>query len=524
MEKIVCNNCNNLIPNNSIYCMYCGKKTVRIFNNEKVEIQKIEDEPNIESEILIEKDAFIDNEKIIGKHNLKNYFTIKENNTTVETESFVDKKTFEKEPIHSYEIENDKSSNKYNFISKQKKIIEESEFSIIDEIKGNNEEKGKNNFFIHVRKTIRIILNYFRYFLGVLFIILSFQVDFLIHKFWYLLLGISLLPLVYRIVSKKIELVRKHKIKLEIILPIIVFFMLILSYANDATKITSDQVENVIDANKEEVLNGIKEILNDSNVSNIQIDESESYEDKFSISLDFKNDCNEIICIIDIYLPIVNSIFKEDELYSKISYFKLNMINTKLTYEISLNKFFDVELEDIEGRSYIKDINSKMYKTIEEIKNELSQSVKSETSNSDNDVIVDKEENKNEIVVLPVKETDEDIYKQEIVNWSISISGEFNTLSELLINNDLTSQSWVNDIKRISNNIIDNCAYLETNKVPSTYDNVQLNLVNACINYLYAITDLNEGINESDFEKIEMASYFIIIGNEHIEIAQSYIE
>lgn len=118
------------------------------------------------------------------------------------------------------------------------------------------------------------------------------------------------------------------------------------------------------------------------------------------------------------------------------------------------------------------------------------------------------------------KQPDYDInYTDTVTKWSYDFSEHFSNLSDLLVNNDVESAAWNKKIVEVSNKLINDCSVVLNFEPPSDFTDINNNLISACTNYMYGVTDLLDGLRTLDEDKLSNVEIFFMLGNEHINIA-----
>lgn len=152
---------------------------------------------------------------------------------------------------------------------------------------------------------------------------------------------------------------------------------------------------------------------------------------------------------------------------------------------------------------------------VEEVKDTnlvVSNEEKDEQTKTDTSVEEDENEDSQQL-------TDEQNYTAMVSTWAYDFAGDFSELSDLLINNNIESTSWNSKVLNTSNKLIEDCRVVIDFKPPTGYEKINENVVNACTNYMYGVTDLLDGLRELDEDKIESAQIFFMLGTEFIKIA-----
>lgn len=144
----------------------------------------------------------------------------------------------------------------------------------------------------------------------------------------------------------------------------------------------------------------------------------------------------------------------------------------------------------------------------------ISNGVTKQDESNDSIDVIEVEEQQTE------KQTDYDInYTDTVAEWSYDFSEHFGDLSDLLVNNDVESATWNKKVVEVSNKLINDCSVVIDFNPPSDFTNINNNLINACTNYMYGVTDLLDGLRTLDEDKLSNVEIFFMIGNEHINIA-----
>lgn len=155
----------------------------------------------------------------------------------------------------------------------------------------------------------------------------------------------------------------------------------------------------------------------------------------------------------------------------------------------------------------------------ETIKSETNEITKEDNENTEKD----NEEPEAEVEVVveePSPEVDDAAdYTNTVSIWAFDFASDFDELSQLLINNDIGSDTWTYNISEASLNLIDDCGAVIDFKPPTDFVEINTRIINACTSYMYGVTDLLDGIKNLDEDKISSAQLFFLIGSEHINMA-----
>lgn len=221
----------------------------------------------------------------------------------------------------------------------------------------NKVEKEQNSKWINLVCIVKCIINVIRYVLGV--IIIAVGVGFL-PNILRILLGISLLPITYRIINDKFDNLKSiYFIRiLSFILPIFLFFLIIISTnsMDDTTK--NNETEPVL-TNEQRVVNAIKNRLNyseslllytkdkDNDKLDIKIRASISQDDEYQCALDANTFVNY---------------FSGDKKINSIQY--ECTFNNKIFFQVLTENVYD--LSNINTK-YFDENNTQILTSIEEL-------------------------------------------------------------------------------------------------------------------------------------------------------------
>lgn len=157
----------------------------------------------------------------------------------------------------------------------------------------------------------------------------------------------------------------------------------------------------------------------------------------------------------------------------------------------------------------------------ETLKSETKETVNEENKTPEKDNEESKDEAEVEVIVQePSPEVDDAVeYTNTVSIWAYDFASDFDELSQLLINNDIGSDTWTYNIGEASLDLIDDCGAVIDFKPPTDFVEINTRIVNACTSYMYGVTDLLDGIKNLDEDKISSAQLFFLIGSEHINMA-----
>lgn len=157
---------------------------------------------------------------------------------------------------------------------------------------------------------------------------------------------------------------------------------------------------------------------------------------------------------------------------------------------------------------------------IEDVENSEIQVEATPESDLNQDELTSDADNSNNSDEQPIDQPDfDEDYANTVAKWSYTFGGHFQDLSELLVNNDVESATWNKKVADISSEIINDCSAVIDFKPPTDYQSINNNIVDACTNYMYGITDLLDGLRTLDEDKLSNVEIFFMFGTEHIRIA-----
>lgn len=190
----------------------------------------------------------------------------------------------------------------------------------------------KRSKFIYVIKSIFVII---RYALGILFIAVGIQ---FLPNVLRIFLGISLLPITYKIVTDKFGNEKNYNTIriLSIILPIFLFFLIIIptNSVDDTTK--NNETEPVL-TNEQRVVNAIKNRLNHNESLLLYTKDKDNDKLNIKISASISQD-NKYQCALDAY-EFVNY-FSGDKKINSVQYECTS--NSKIFFQVLIENVYDL--------------------------------------------------------------------------------------------------------------------------------------------------------------------------------------